>query len=330
MRLSFSTRGWADMDFENLIETAERMHFEGIEIYNLLKRPDLTEKGAAFEKYKVAQTCRKLKDARLSIPCMDTSLDLSAQNGTEDPAAEISAMLEYAENAQCPFIAVTCNYENDRAVRERLTRILPEAEKRSVVILIKTKGIYTDTGRLRRLLDDFASDFLGALWDAHHTYRKAKESAGKTINNLGAYVRHVHLRDSDEEGNYELIGEGTVPVQEIVNALSSIDYDGFVSLEWKPEWMDELTDREIIFPYFVTYMKRFENTRGKKKTLYYNFDGTGQYVWKKTNWWILRFPRCWTGWQRSFPTSMRSAIRRWIIPGPMRSFGGMWTILRER
>ena len=297
MRLSFSTRGWADMDFESLIETADRMHFEGIEIYNLLRRPDLIGKGAAFDRYRVASTVRKLKDAKLSIPCMDTSCDLSA----EDPTEELLALLAYAEDAQCPSVAVTCNFDKDSTVRERLGVLLPEAEKRSVMILIKTKGVYTDTERLRRLLDDFASDSLGALWDAHHTYRKAQESAGKTINNLGAYVKHVHLRDSDDAGNYNLIGEGTVPIREIVNALSSIDYDGFVSLEWKPEWMEDLTDREIIFPYFATYMKRFENTRGKKKSLYWNFDGSGQYVWKKDELVDLTFSRVLDRMVEEFP-----------------------------
>ena len=297
MRLSFSTRGWADMDFESLIETADRMHFEGIEIYNLLRRPDLIGKGAAFDRYRVASTVRKLKDAKLSIPCMDTSCDLSA----EDPTEELLALLAYAEDAQCPSVAVTCNFDKDSTVRERLGVLLPEAEKRSVMILIKTKGVYTDTERLRRLLDDFASDSLGALWDAHHTYRQAGESAGKTINNLGAYVKHVHLRDSDDAGNYNLIGEGTVPIREIVNALSSIDYDGFVSLEWKPEWMEDLTDREIIFPYFVTYMKRFENTRGKKKSLYWNFDGSGQYVWKKDELVDLTFSRVLDRMVEEFP-----------------------------
>ena len=67
----------------------------------------------------------------------------------------------------------------------------------------------------------------------------------------------------------------------MMRALSSIDYDGFISLEWEPSWMPELDDREVIFPHFVNYMHRFENPRGKKKRLYENHDGTGQYVWKK-------------------------------------------------
>ena len=91
----------------------------------------------------------------------------------------------------------------------------------------------------------------------------------------------MHLRDSNDQNTYNLIGEGNMPVRSMMNALSSINYDGFISLEWKPEWMGDLQDREVIFPHFVNYMSRFENTRTMKKPLYYNRRGTGQFIWKR-------------------------------------------------
>ena len=163
-------------------------------------------------------------------------------------------------------------------MKEALLPLLSETES---ILLIKTTGIYANTARLRDLLDTFARDDLGALWDMHHPYRDFGERPDTTIRNLGAYVRHVHLRDSDNEGKYNLIGEGTLPVNELMQALGSIDYNGFLSMEWKPEWMPDLPVREVILPYFVNYMRRFDNPRGKRKTLYPNHDGTGRYVWKK-------------------------------------------------
>ena len=46
-------------------------------------------------------------------------------------------------------------------------------------------------------MDRYASDYLGALWDVHNVYRVGGESPATTIKNLGAYVKHVHMRDSD-------------------------------------------------------------------------------------------------------------------------------------
>ena len=36
MRLSFSTRGWGDVPWDELVETARDMGFEGIEAYDVL------------------------------------------------------------------------------------------------------------------------------------------------------------------------------------------------------------------------------------------------------------------------------------------------------
>ena len=101
------------------------------------------------------------------------------------------------------------------------------------------------------MLDSFASDNLAVLWDIYHPYRDNGESGDDTIKNLGCYVKHVHMRDSDDEGSYQLIGEGTMPIDDVMRALSSVNYDGFISLEWNPDWLDDLQDPEIIFPYFA-------------------------------------------------------------------------------
>ncbi|MCR5074165.1 MAG: AMP-binding protein, partial [Clostridiales bacterium] len=77
--------------------------------------------------------------------------------------------------------------------------------------------------------------------------------------------------------------------------------DGFISLVWEPSWMPELVDREVIFPHFVNYMHRFENPRGKKKRLYENHDGTGQYVWKKDTLISATFPEVLDRMVEEFP-----------------------------
>ena len=41
MRLSFSTRGWAHLNWEEWLESATEMDFEGLEVYNLPKFPAL-------------------------------------------------------------------------------------------------------------------------------------------------------------------------------------------------------------------------------------------------------------------------------------------------
>ena len=278
MKLSFSTRGWPDLSFDEMLEVASDMGFSGVEVYNLAKFDPLLQKGGPFHKYNTAATVRNLRERGLSIPCFDTSLDISSDASAVSTAKEL---IEIAHNAKVPYVVVCALQDNEDAVFSALGELLPLAESCEVSILIKTSGIYADTARLRAALDSFASDNLAALWDIHHTYRCNGESGDQTIKNLGAYVAHVHMRDSDDEGKYQLIGEGSMPIDDVMRALSSVNYDSFISLEWKPEWLEDLQDPEIIFPHFVNYMSQFHSTRDMKKSLYFNHDGTGQYVWEK-------------------------------------------------
>ena len=277
MNLSFSTRGWNHLPWEEQVRDADEMGFQGIEPYNIQEFPSLSGRGGAFHAYKLNETLRELKKCKIEIPCFDTSIDLSVPLSDTQKVADL---IHTAVSMKVPYIAFCVLHDNEQAVRSNLNMILEQVSE-NVCILIKTVGIYADTKRLRMLMDSYACDSLAALWDMHHPYRDFNETADTTIRNLGGYVKHVHLRDSDDDLSYNLIGEGTLPIKDMMNALSSVDYNGFISLEWKTEWISDIPDRDIIFPHFINYMNRFDNPRGKKKSLYFNEDGTGKYIWKK-------------------------------------------------
>ena len=160
MNLSFSTRGWGDLSWDQMLQEAVDMRFGGVEVYNLFKFPELTDRGGAFHNHKVAATIRQLRDLKLKIPCFDTSVDLSS-----DPEAVtiLTAMLENAKNAQVPYVVACALTENEELVGENLEKLLIKAEQAGVTLLLKTSGIYADTGRLRSMLESFASDYTGAL-----------------------------------------------------------------------------------------------------------------------------------------------------------------------
>jgi len=287
MKLSFSTRGRYQTSWREFVTQAAENRFGGIEIYDPEKYPSFSEKGGPFHKYSVAQTVRELADLGLSIPCVDTRYDL----GGEDCTARLSDMIRLASELGAPTISACAYTDDEDRVRRTFAELLPAAEKAQVRLLVSTKGIYSDTARLRSLLDGFASDYAAVLWDFRSPCLEQKETPAQTIKNLGAYVKHVHVRDYREDGGLELVGEGILPLEEIMRALSSVDYDGFLSLEWNPVWAEEDVDSDILYPYYVNYMNRFRSTRGGKKELYYNFDGTGQFIWKQDELIDLTFSR---------------------------------------
>ena len=270
MKLSFSTRGWADMTWDGWVQAASDMHFNGIEVYDPFKSPELLAKDGPLHKYAITATMRSLRSKGLEIPCFDTYIDLAAEGDEGTNAqAQLEELIALAADAHVPYVSAYATQENDR-VTQVLSTLVPCAAQAGVTLLIKTSYAFADTSRLRELLNRFACDELGALWDVHHPVRDVGEMPAKTIENLGAYVKHVHLRDSsvDEatgEESYQVIGEGTLPLDDVMDALRSIDYDGFISQEWKPQWMDDLDDPEVIFPYFVNYMARYDAGRDKRR-----------------------------------------------------------------
>ena len=76
MNLSFSTRGWPEFSWDEMLQLAQDMSFDGIEVYNLPKFDPLTDRTGPFHKYQTAATVRQLHEKKLRIPCFDTSYDL--------------------------------------------------------------------------------------------------------------------------------------------------------------------------------------------------------------------------------------------------------------
>ncbi len=286
MKLSFSTKGWS-CDWSHFCQKAVECGFDGIEIHNI-HHPVFTEKNAVFDSTMLRATARDLRKQNLSIPCVDAICDIGSPDRTEAEEAEIRACIDTAAGLQIPYVRLRAmDGDHDTvcaAAKALLVRMLPIAIASNVTLLIETAGIFSSTKRLQAVLDDFADDNLGALWDMHHTFRDGKESPQTTVENLGAYIRHIHIKDSVADGDaleYCLIGEGELPLVEMITALRSINYEGFVSLEWDPAWMPDFTDMDIIFLHFTSYMQKFEKSNRSKKSLYENKIHTGNYVWQK-------------------------------------------------
>ena len=288
MKLSFSTKGWHNSTFEDFCNIAEELRFQGIELHNIYNRL-FTDKDGAFHDYAAASTLRRLREKNLEIPCIDTISDVGCATDREKVLAEIRKCLEIAGNLHIPYVRLRANRRDDdietvEAVYSVIREVICEVEEKNVTLLLETTGPFSNTKVLRDLLERFASDHVAALWQMSAAYFGAGESAEEVIKNLGAYVRHVQFNDAKlgENGvEFCLAGEGTLPIAEMMLALRSVNFDGYVSLVWDPAWCDELDDMEIIFAQFVGFMKQFGDTSRNEKTLYYNRARTGKFVWKK-------------------------------------------------
>ena len=70
MRLSFSTRGWAELNWEELQDIALDQRFGGIEVYNLQAQPALLDRGGPFHRYNAAASARQLREKSWPFPVL--------------------------------------------------------------------------------------------------------------------------------------------------------------------------------------------------------------------------------------------------------------------
>ncbi|MCR4593527.1 MAG: AMP-binding protein [Clostridiales bacterium] len=288
MNLSFSTKGWHDCSFDDFCDIAKSLGFNGIELHNIHNRL-FTDKDGAFHDYAAAATLRKLFEKRLSLTCIDTICDLSDVNGRNATIEETVACMEIAKNLHIPYVRLRAeaNTRTDEVfafISSVLETLVKKAEENNIVLLLETKGLFADTAVLRDILENFASDYLASLWNVSEAYMATAEEPKDIIKNLGAYVKHVHISDARKEnGKFEhcLIGDGELPMDDVMKALRSVNFDGYISLVWDPQWMPEIDDMEIVFSHFVNYMKQWGDVSKNEKTLYSNRAHTGKFVWKK-------------------------------------------------
>ncbi len=300
MKLAFSTLGCPDFSWNDIYSMAKDFGFDGIEIRGLGSEI-FAVKAQPFTDAELPHTIQKLSELRIEIPCLSSGCCLKFAEEAEKNHQYIMEYITLAAKLGTPYIRILGDLEpqpagevDDEVVLAALNRLIPEAEKNGVTLLIETNGVYADTSRLAKLLNHVASDAVGALWDVHHPYRFAGEKPGKTVENLGAYIKYVHIKDSVMENGktrYRMMGEGDLPIDDMMRALSSIKYSGYVSLEWVKRWAADLDDAGVVFPNFANYMSRYSEQSVTKGHLFDNNAKTGKYVWEKETLIDLTFPQ---------------------------------------
>lgn len=300
MKLAFSTLGCPDFSWQDIYSMAKDLGFDGIEIRGL-GNEIFAVRAQPFTESQLPHTIKKLSELRLTIPCLSSGCCLKFADKEEENCQEITQYILLASKLGTPYVRILADLEpqpcgevDDEVILTALQKLIPMAEEKGVTLLIETNGVYSDTVRLCRLLDQVASDAVAALWDMHHTYRFGGEKPSKTVENIGAYIKYVHIKDSVMENGkvrYRMMGEGDLPIDDMIMALRSINYEGYVSLEWVKRWAADLDDAGVVFPNFANYMSRYVKKGSIRGRLFENKTKTGKYIWEKDTLIDLTFPQ---------------------------------------
>jgi fatty-acyl-CoA synthase len=310
MKIAFSTLGCPDFSWSDIYSMAKDFGFDGIEIRGL-GNDIFAVNAQPFTENQLPKTIKKLKDLRIEIPCLSSGCCLRFADKAEENYTYLVQYINLAKKLGTPYVRVLADLDpqpngevDDKIVLDALKRLIPVAAENGVTLLIETNGVYSDTSRLASLLNRAKSDSVAVLWDMHHTYRFANESPEKTVQNLGAYIKYVHVKDSIfEDGalTYQMMGDGDLPIDNMMLALRSINYEGYISLEWVKRWASELSDAGVVFPQFANFMSRYTEKHVVKGRLFDNAAKTGKFVWEKDTLIDLTFPQVLDRMVEEFP-----------------------------
>jgi sugar phosphate isomerase/epimerase len=119
-------------------------------------------------------------------------------------------------------------------VMRRWSAFVAAAEGRGVTLLHENeKGIYGDVAvRCLDLIDTMHCPYLKATFDPANFVQGGEETFPEAFRLLEKHVAYMHIKDAlYASGNVVPAGEGEGKVEEILKALQSADWNGFLSLE---------------------------------------------------------------------------------------------------
>ena len=273
MKIAFSTKNINRASFLDLCRYAYDYGFCGFEIYDAVNERK-SHHDSILRRDRIADAKRKLLNRNLSV----SALRMPSPVESEETTAEL--VMKYVEMAAASGIdnvivraEETVSFD---VLDKKMSSAIKRAEQSDVNILFETVGYLANTENVIAIINHFASSAIGASWNVRGTHFDAGETAEATIKNLGAYIKYVRLGDM-KDGKTVLIGEGTLDVKKLLNALSSLNYEGFICAAWN----DEISDADIVLTHFTSYISALGRDKKTFEHAYYNRAKTGTFVWKK-------------------------------------------------
>lgn len=268
MKLAFSTLGCPDWKFSEIYATAKDLGLAGVEIRGIANEMS-APRIKAFSPEQLPKTLEKLEEKNLEIPMLTSGAVLGDPDRAEAYVAEAKEYLDLAEKLGTPYVRVlispdTFPKESDdlECCKKAYGELCDYAAGKAVTPLIETNAALADTAVLREFLQDVGRENMGVLWDIHHPFRYFGEEPRVTYDNIGRYVKYIHVKDSvmhEGKVEYRMMGYGDIPIFDSMKVLHDGGYDGYISLEWVKRWCPDLQEPGIVFSHFTSYMNYLLN-----------------------------------------------------------------------
>jgi sugar phosphate isomerase/epimerase len=265
-RIAFSTLAFPDATLASAASLGRSWGYSGIEL-RLIDGELIDPAMPAADRIQVKRT---VTASGLPVVAVDSSIRLT----DDDPGPELARFLKLASDWEAPLVRVfggalaarqTDRQKQLRAAARVLESSVPLAERLGVAIGVETHDAFSASSvvaELLALIDPaaVASGAVGAVWDSHHPHRMG-ETPAEVYANLGSRILLAQVKDArrkaDRDWQLVLLGEGEVPVRDMLERLAAGGYPHWISVEWEKRWHPEIEEPEVALPQHLDLLTKW-------------------------------------------------------------------------
>ncbi len=265
-RIAFSTLAFPNATLASAASLGRRWGYSGIEL-RLIDGELIDPSMPAADRVRVKQA---VTAAELPVVAVDSSIRLT----DDDPGPELRQFLELASDWESPLVRVfggalaaanPARRQQLRTAARALESAVPLAERLGVAIGVETHDAFSASSvvaELLALVDPRAVDSgaVGAVWDSHHPHRMGERPA-EVYANLGPRILLAQVKDArrQADGDWQLVllGEGEVPIREMLGLLVDGGYPHWISVEWEKRWHPEIEEPEVALPQHLELLTKW-------------------------------------------------------------------------
>jgi len=259
-RIAFSTLAFPDASLATAISLGRSWGYSGVE----LRLIDGNLIDPAMSPADRAAVKRTAALAGLPIVAVDSSIRLTES----EPGTELDKFIALASEWESPLVRVFGGAlpDGDPDRQARLTaaaRVLeasvPLAEQLGVAIGVETHDSFSASSVVAELLAMVPSGAVGAVWDSHHPYRMGQRPP-EVWSDIGRRTLLAQVKDARRDAartdgwQLVLLGQGEVPVREMLGLLGGDGYEGWISVEWEKRWHPEIEEPEVALPQHLSVL----------------------------------------------------------------------------
>lgn len=268
MKLAFSTLGCPEWSVEQILDTAEKYGYQGVELRGIQCGMEPGNITCLLPENR-EKTLKAFEKRGIQLCVYGTSVHFHDPETVEQHYQTALEALAFCAACGIPMMRIFGNEVKPETEEAQLaqiacycTKLCKEAEKVGVKVLLEVHGNLTTVERLLYVAERVENPAFGIIWDVGHTHVNYGMQFAVFYRALKPWICHIHMKDAIHENGKQHhlcpIGEGHLPLREIVDMLNAEGYQGYFSLEWEKRWHPELDEPEVVFPAYAEWMNRGE------------------------------------------------------------------------